>query len=188
MQPVSHRKNGTHPAPTGTQFTATPAGPSNPTGGPTNGRVQLLSSVPTTFMQIAQIFSVPVSATMPCYSSTNNTPPTPNGNNPFLVKESFESAQCTACYYTFQPNGTTNQPTNNPTSSISSSPTYQGVTNAWYVIGYCLETDALGVINSTVPDGNMSAELDCENGTHTAGNSSISTEVFFTGRQLRAAL
>ncbi len=46
------------------------------------------------------------------------------------------------------------------------------------MIGYCLETDLVGQILSSVPEGVRSAELDCDNGSQSAGNSSISTSVY----------
>ena len=45
-------------------------------------------------------------------------------------------------------------------------------------MGYCVEIDHAGVNTTTVAEGNFAAELDCENGSHNAGNSSISTNIY----------
>ncbi len=65
------------------------------------------------------------------------------------------------------------------TQSQPASPSYAGSHGRpWYLIGYCLETDLVGQILSSVPEGVRSAELDCDNGSQSAGNSSISTSVY----------
>jgi hypothetical protein len=45
-------------------------------------------------------------------------------------------------------------------------------------MGYCLEVDNTGETTNSPPEGKRSAELDCDNGQDTAGNSSISTKVY----------
>jgi hypothetical protein len=159
---------------TATPFTATANGPAN---------VTVSTSVPTTFMQVIGVANLPVSATAHCYDSPAAvTPVVVAGANPYVVQEGFESAPCgnTVCY--IAPNGTPNlapPAVTTPASTFTSAAGYAGSHGAnWYVLGYCLETDQVGAINSTVPEGSQAAELDCDNGSGSAGNSSISTSAY----------
>ena len=110
-----------------------------------------------------------------------------NDTRPNIVgREGFENSACTGvCWSTFAPNGkagvnavaASSTPTNTPTSNYG----YTGTSGTqWSIMGYCLEVDHSGVIKQTVADGNYSAELDCDNGNGTAGNSSISTRAYLT--------
>jgi hypothetical protein len=140
--------------------------------------VKLGAAVPTTFLQIAGIANVSVSAAAHCFDSPASIPQSPTTGT-YVVQEGFESAPCgnTVCYNA--PTGTANliPPTvTTPTSTFTSTASYIGSHGAkWYVLGYCLETDQIGAINTTVPEGTQAAELDCDNGSGNAGNSSIST-------------
>jgi hypothetical protein len=150
---------------------------------PTNGNVSLTASVPTAFMKIANVTNIPVSATSHCYNSASTiNQQVPNGTSADVLTEGFEASSCgNTCW--FLPNGTTMTYTNTGSVPLNNTftPTagYTGSTGTqWYVMGYCLETDVVGNILSTVPQGTHSAELDCDNGQGTAGNSSISTMAY----------
>jgi len=160
----------------GTPFTYTQGGAAN---------VNLTSSMPTVFAGIVHVNSIALSAQSHCYDSPNHIPQTvPNASSNLLVDEGFEgTSTCsgTACY--LLPNGTSKAYctgcTISQTQTQSSAPGYIGSNGTqWYLLGYCLEVDYVGQIESTVPEGVRSAELDCDNGDHSAGNSSISTSVY----------
>jgi hypothetical protein len=141
--------------------------------------VSVTTTVPTAFMQIIGVTTIPVAVTTDCYSGNPTSPPpgTP------LVQEGFESQPCGAnkvCY--ISPTGKLSGDEKVPASPSSYSPTNAGYTGSngtkWYITGYCLETDAVGFINASVPEGQTAAELDCDNGYGTAGNSAISTQAY----------
>jgi Flp pilus assembly protein TadG len=152
-------------------------------GGPGSlSSVSLTSSVPTLFMQIAGFRTVPIGATSNCYSTPNTSVPQVNNNNT-LVKENFTNSLGAGVHY-IEPSGSQGSqnghagsiPLNN---SFPSSPGFTGSNGSqWYIMGYCLETDTAGEINAVVPNSGTSAELDCDNGSGAAGNSSISTQVY----------
>lgn len=165
---------GTVPtAPSGTYFTAT-----NSTQ-PTNPVVELSSAVPTYFMQIVKVSQITVHAKVACL--TESTAPaivtTTSSAGSYVAREGFESAACSSfCWVA--PNGSSGTQST-PTSTTPSSPSYTGnYGQQWYILGYCLEIDATGVINATSPEGSHTVELDCDNGSGTAGNSSITTKVY----------
>ncbi|MGD0719489.1 MAG: TadE/TadG family type IV pilus assembly protein [Roseiarcus sp.] len=153
---------------TASPFTFTQNGPAN---------VSLTANVPTTFMQLARISQVPVSAAIHCYDSPASVPAVVA--SAYIIEESFETGppNCHgACYITAS--GVLGTPVT-PSSAFPASPSYTGAFGAaWYVTGYCLETDHKGETKTTAADGNFSAELDCENGSNSAGNSSISTKAY----------
>lgn len=139
-------------------------------------QVSLASSVPTSFAAIVNVPSIAISATSRCYDNASSIlQRIPDANSPYLLLESFESAACNGCYRFHAIPG---HAISSPTSQISQQATFNGFTASWYALGHCLETDAAGVIKPVVPDGTQSAELDCDNGSGTAGNSSISTQVY----------
>ena len=73
------------------------------------------------------------------------------------------------CAFYYGPDGTAPVPAR-VDYTFTSSPAYTGGSGRkWYVIGTCLEIDNVGTIESTVPDGSHSAELDRD------GNSSMSS-------------
>jgi len=164
-----------------TQTTATPF--SYTPGGAGPASVTLSASVPTAFMQIMKVSTIPVAATMHCYDTASNINPiVPNGSSGNVLSEGFENS-CNPIVCWYLPNGTsmayeqgTAITVNNAfTSTIA----YTGATGSqWYIMGYCLEVDTVGQILGTVPQGSHSAELDCDNGQGTAGNSSISTKAY----------
>ncbi|WP_375410489.1 TadE/TadG family type IV pilus assembly protein [uncultured Methylobacterium sp.] len=153
------------------RFTQTGTGPA---------KVELAVAVPTAFAKIMQITEIPVSATAQCYDSPSALPPA----DAFVVKEGFETRGGTNAkdqggwqYYTI--NGRTIA---KPSSDPGATPVYTGANNSvWYGTGYCLETDQVGTISSTLPEGRQSAELDCDDGAGSAGNSAISTKVDLAG-------
>ena len=140
--------------------------------------VSLAASVPTTFMAIAGFTQMPISVTMQCYVTPAKVQQRiPDPTSQYVLNESFEAGGTPGGYNFYQPNGSAGtQPT--PTSYTSAT----GYTGAggtqWHIVGYCVEQDSAGVIKSSVANGNYSIELDCDNGSGNAGNSSISTMVY----------
>ncbi len=162
------------------QYTQSNSAPFSYTqNGPAN--VTLTASVPTTFLQIIRVTQVPVSATSHCYDTASNINQTvPNGNTPFAVNEGFEASGCSgSCYMFYSDTGQAGQTVATPNSTPSSTIGYTGSNGTqWVIMGYCLEVDSAGIILSNVPQGTHSAELDCDNGSGSAGNSSISTKTY----------
>ena len=151
-----------------TPFTYTVNGPAD---------VRLAATVPTTLMKIFRVTQLSVGATAHCYDNASSiTQTVPDGPTQNLIQESFEVSGCGAgsCAYYYGPNGTgAAVPALGVTSTFSSTPAYTGAGGRqWFVIGTCLEVDNVGTIESTVPDGTHSVELDCN------GNSSMSTKVY----------
>ena len=155
----------------GAYFTAT--APSGGSTTPSNPSVTMAANVPTALMQLAHITQIPVQATINCQSVTVS----PQIVNPgYVLQEGFETP-CTSYCFT-SPSGASGT-TSTPTQSFPATAGYTGsAQHQWYIVGYCLETDVTGVINATSPEGSHTAELDCDNGRGTAGNSSISTKVY----------
>jgi Flp pilus assembly protein TadG len=130
------------------------------------GNVTLSASVPTAFMQIVNISQLSVQATAHCYDSK----PT---SSSYALQESFETSNCSGTCYTFYQQSATSK------STLTSSPGYTGASGTqWYIYGYGLEIDSAGIIKSSVPNGTHSAELDSDNGSGSAGNSSVSTKKY----------
>jgi hypothetical protein len=157
-----------------TQTTTTPLSYSS--SGPTS--VTLSANVPTTLMQVVKITQLPVSTTVNCSAPAVVA-------STYIVQETFGVIGCTgACYWWYAAPGTSTSTANgtvltSPNSTATSTIGYIGTTGVkWVIMGYCLEVDAVDVIWSNVPVGTDSAELDCDNGSGTAGNSSISTEQY----------
>jgi hypothetical protein len=165
------------------QVTQTNATPFTYSGLGGNGQVSLAASVPTLFLPIVSINSLPVSVTITCAQAQTTTPNSGNSNaGTVVLSESFENSACSGtCYSTFQPNGAQNDPSPTTYSTFSNTVGYVGTTGAeWSIMGYCLEVDTVGEIKNSVPNGTHSAELDCDNATHSAGNSSISNKTYYT--------
>ncbi len=142
--------------------------------------VTLTATVPTTVMQIIHVNQMQVSATSHCYDTPSSINPTSTGN---VVSEGFEATTCGGSVCWTLPNGTTTpwgaSGSISATNTFTSTVAYIGSSGAqWYIMGYCLEVDTVGTILGTVPQGSHSAELDCDNGQGTAGNSSISTKAY----------
>mgnify|MGYP002381500500 CR=1 FL=1 len=139
--------------------------------------VSLAADVPTHFMKIARITSVPVSVSMPCYSTPNVQTQPPAGT--YVLQERFNTPITTGVGYTFyQRNGTQGIAYQFSPSGFSSTVAYTGSSGVkWYVTGYCMEQDLSGLTASASPDLMPVVELDCDNGFGSAGNSSISTPV-----------
>ena len=165
--------NGPNPVPYFTATAASGSGSAPASYAPSNAVTELFATVPTTFLNIIHVSTMAVHAKVSC----NEAGTTPQIVNPGTVlQEGFE----TSCAYYCDTNpsgGSGNLST--PTSTIPSTPSYTGATGTqFYITGYCLEIDHTGVINSTSPEGSHTAELDCDNGSGTAGNSSITSKVY----------
>jgi len=141
-----------------------------------NSTVNLVASVPTTFMELWNIYSIPISVQVNC---KNTLPPPPTGTNPqTLINESFEAVHGAANngWTTYLPNG--QQGTQSTPTGWTSAIGYTGAGGTkWHITGYCIEQDIAGQIKSNAYDGRYTVELDCDNGINSAGNSSISTSI-----------
>jgi hypothetical protein len=150
--------------------------------------VTLGATVPTTLMQLAGITSIPAQATRTCFNTiTETTPPAPpaTASGAMLLQEGFENAAGPTNFNWYTPTGQVQAPREKGQYSnavVRTPPTtagYVGVTGTeWLITGYCLEVDTVGVNVTTVPQGSHNAELDCDNGNGTAGDSSISTKTY----------
>jgi Flp pilus assembly protein TadG len=157
---------------TGTPFTYTQNGAAN---------VTLSATVPTTFMQLVHVTTIPITVTTHCYDTPSSVPQrVANGNSQIVMQESFEAGGVAGWQY-IKPNGTVYTSGTMGVTAFNNTVSYTGSSGAqWYTTGYCLEQDQAGVIKSAVADGNFSVELDCDTGNGSAGNSAISTKVFLT--------
>ena len=169
----------------GSYFTATPAvGGNTPAANePTNPAVEMNASIPTSFGRLLNLTSIPIHAKITCQTLAVAPQIV---NPPTLLKEGFESSCASFCFSNPSGGSTT---ISTPTSSFPATAGYVGYNGfKWYVTGYCLEVDTVGIINPTVPEGTHAAELDCDNGSGSAGNSSISSSLYLEARTVRAAL
>jgi len=153
-------------------FTYTPGGTS---------QVTLTATMPTAFMQIVNINSIPLKATASCFTTVAEVT---SNNSPYVVQEGFETAAVSSNMDWYLPSGVV-YPWSNGVVTIPKVTTfntgniYTGSDGVkWVVMGYCVETDHTGRNNATSPQGNYTAELDCDNGSGTAGDSSISTKIY----------
>ncbi|HUO23943.1 MAG TPA: hypothetical protein VMU59_15620 [Caulobacteraceae bacterium] len=164
-------------------LTQTNATPFTYTALGSNGQVSLAATVPTLFLPIVSINNLPVSVTITCAQGQTQTQNS-GGNTPgsVVLSESFENSACSGtCWSTFQPDGTKNNLSPTTYSTFSNVVGYVGTSGSeWTIMGYCLEVDTVGLIKSTVADGTHSAELDCDNASGSAGNSSISNKTFYS--------
>ena len=162
--------------PTGTgstYFTGTGASSSNGTQVP-NGVAELWYNVPTTFMKIFNVNQITVHAVMNCQPPSPTTCSSTPGS--ICIHEGFETT--TSSYYFTNPNGGTGA-LSSPLNTFPTTAGYQGDSgNQFYIMGYCMEIDQAGVINASTPEGTHSAELDCDNGSGSAGNSSLTTKSY----------
>jgi Flp pilus assembly protein TadG len=155
----------------GTPFTYTALG--------STGQVSMTATVPMLFLPIVGINSLPVNVAITCATAQAQTQ-SPAGT--VVLSESFENSACSGtCWSSFQPSGARNSFISTPVTTFPSNVGYVGSSGTeWTIMGYCLEVDAVGVIQSTVADGSHAAELDCDNGSGTAGASSISNKTYYT--------
>jgi Flp pilus assembly protein TadG len=142
-------------------------------------QVSLSATVPTTFMQVMHLNTIPVTVTANCFSMPSQVT---TATGPYLVQESFETHVSTHLTW-YLPDGTTKTFGSGGTipkvTSFNANNIYTGSNGSkWVIMGYCVETDGVGQISSTAPDGSYTAELNCDNGSGTAGDSSISTKVY----------
>jgi Flp pilus assembly protein TadG len=142
------------------------------------GQVSLAASVPTLFLPIVSINSLPVSVTISCATAQQQSQTTAGS---LILSESFENSACSGtCWSSFQPSGARNAFIATPVQTFPTNVGYVGVSGTeWTIMGYCLEIDASGVIRPTSADGSHAAELDCDNGSGTAGDSSISNKTYY---------
>jgi Flp pilus assembly protein TadG len=148
--------------------------------------VTLTANVETIFLRILRLAQMPVSATSHCFDSiaSINQPPTTSA---VTLTETFGTSGCvgsSACGYMYAAPGTTvaipggswGRTKTSPTTASDSTIGYTGDLK-WVVLGYCLEVDT-NIYPTAVPAGSTyhSVELDCDNASNTAGNSSISTK------------
>jgi len=156
----------------GTPFTYTQNGPAN---------VTLAASVPTTFMQIAGFTAIPLQVQAHCYDTPGSVAQrVADSNSQIVMQESFEAGGVAGQGIFYKPNGSAG--TQTTATGYNSAAGYTGSNGTqWHIEGYCLEQDGKGVIKSAVFDGSYSVELDCDNGSGTKGNSSISTLFYLPG-------
>lgn len=149
------------------------------------GNVQLATTSPTSFLQILNVAQIPLTANAHCFdtippASSSPTPPAKPSAGQEVVSEGFENSGCAGtCWYVYAPGAAPGASISSPSSTFPPTATYTGTTSTkWYVMGYCLEVDFSTLIFSSATQGTHSAELDCDNGQGTAGNSSISTQTY----------
>ncbi len=144
------------------------------------GDVQLSANVPTYIMKMFNFASIPVAASAHCYDSISALhSPSKSPPGTAIISESFETSGCqtAGCWYVYAPGVPPGTFISTPTSTFQSTATYTGNAGiTWFVVGYCVENDYIGAIFATAALGQHSAELDCDNGSGSAGNSSISTQ------------
>lgn len=153
------------------------------------GTVAVSATIPTSLMYLIGITTMPVSAAVQCFSSpASGSQPVPDSSTT-LVMEGFENVANSTTLSWYTPGGkiegySASNPNLNPV--VNSPPAtvgYVGLNGTeWLIMGYCLEIDKVGRNVATVPEGTHEAELDCDNGSGAAGNSSISTRVYLTAR------
>jgi hypothetical protein len=147
------------------------------------GVVSVAASVPTTLMKVVGVRRIPVSVSTQCFQSIGATPSPPGTGPTYLIKEGFDNNHAPGTYDWYLPSGAIDSPPSGDAisaqSTFPSSPGYIGTTGTkWYIMGYCLEVDSVNNVAPSVPQGSYSAELDCDNGRDSSGNSSISTQVY----------
>ena len=128
-------------------------------------------------MQIMGFTRIPIAVQPHCFDSPGKVPQRiPDGSSQTIIKESFEAVPGAANngWVSYLPNGQNGFQAGATGFTSAVGYTGKGGTQ-WHITGYCLEQDLAGVIKSNAYDGNYSVELDCDNGSGGAGNSSIST-------------
>ena len=155
-------------------FTFTPGGSS---------QITLTATVPTLFMQIVSVSTIPVSVTAKCFTTIAQVN---SSTSPYVMQEGFETHAVSANLDWYLPDGTVYPYSNGvhtfpKVTTFNAANTYTGSDGAtWVIMGYCVEADLarVGGNNTTTPQGSYSAELDCDNGSGTAGDSSISNKQY----------
>ncbi len=147
--------------------------------------VSLTVSMPTSFIKVVGITTVPVSATVQCFATPPNAlQVTPDATAATVLTEGFENTAKAGGVVLYRPSGAATMlgvPLS-PTA-LTSQVGYVGTTGTeWLITGYCLEIDPAGRNELTVPEGSNAGELDCDNGQGTAGNSSISTKAYLQAK------
>lgn len=143
-------------------------------------QVSLAATVPTVFLTIMNVNTIPLTVTAKCYSAPTQVT---SNSSPYIVNEGFETPHSTGLWNAWLPTTQTWEPSTGGAipkiTSFNKANTYKGSGGqTWVVMGYCVEIDQTGQINSTSPQGSYTTELNCDNGSGTAGDSSISTEQY----------
>jgi hypothetical protein len=145
-----------------------------------SAQVTLAATVPTVFMEIVHVNTIPVQATATCFTTIANVT---SSSSSYVVQEGFETSSAPTVTW-YLPNGTAigyskGVVTIPKVTTFNTSNIYTGDHGVkWVIMGYCVETDRTGTNSTTSPQGNYTAELDCDNGSGTAGDSSISTKQY----------
>ena len=153
-------------------FTYTPGGSS---------QVTLTATMPTVFMQIANVTTIPLKATANCFTTVAQVT---TSTSPYIMQEGFETAAVSSNMDWYLPSGVVYPYSNGvvtipKVTTFNTNNIYTGSNGVkWVIMGYCVETDHTGRNSATSPQGNYTAELDCDNGSGTAGDSSISTKQY----------
>ena len=121
------------------------------------GNVTLTASVPTTIVKIIGITSMPVGASMQCFSVLAGAPqqPAPDGSAPLLVNEGFENSSSSSHVRWYLPTGAISPYESGQTIPlVTTTPTNAGYVgshgNEWIIMGYCVEVDVAGVDRKSV--------------------------------------
>jgi hypothetical protein len=146
-----------------------------------SAQVALAATVPTVFMELVHVNTIPVQATATCFTTIANVTAS---SSPYVMQEGFETAAVSPNMDWYLPSGTVlpyskGVVTIPKITTFNTANIYTGSNGVkWVIMGYCVETDKTGRNSTTSPQGNYTAELDCDNGNGTAGNSSISTKQY----------
>jgi hypothetical protein len=132
-------------------------------------------------MQIFHVNTIPLQASANCFTTISNVT---TSSSPYLIQEGFETAAVSPNMDWYLPSGTVLPYSNGvvtipKVTTFNTNNIYTGSNGVkWVIMGYCVEIDKTGRNSATSPQGNYTAELDCDNGNGTAGNSSISTKQY----------
>lgn len=147
------------------------------------GTVAVAASVPTTMVKMIGISSLPVGVSEQCFTAIGAVPqPVPDSTTTTPVTEGFENTAVSTGTAWYTPNGQVTGYQQGTTIPVVNTPSanagYIGSSGTeWLIQGYCLEIDYQGQTVNQDAQGTHGAELDCDNGHGSAGNSSISTKV-----------
>ncbi len=145
------------------------------------GNIALSANVPMTFMKLFTVSQITVGANAHCFDTIAAiSQPVSSTSGAVVAQEGFETSGCSgACWYFYAPGATPGNTRSTPLNTFPATSTYTSASGVhWYVMGYCVEIDAINTIFSSAPQGSHSTELDCDNGSGAAGNSSISAQVY----------
>ena len=123
-----------------------------------SAQVTLAATVPTMFMQIAHVNTIPISVTANCFTQIAQV--TPN-TSPYVLQEGFETHAVSSNLDWYLPSGTVYPYSDGlhtfpKVTTFNPANTYTGSNGAtWVIMGYCVETDLAraGGNNTTTPQG-----------------------------------